>query len=285
MSIKIEDFEFQTGEEPQADGALRVVFRVEPQADPVAFLTELSRFVGRLVSDAAASRAPVDLESVSMTQAEEEAVVAALDKHAEQPAPAQPKRTRAPRGSSKPPAEQAPAQTAELPKPEVTTHVVPPRVEAQPTAASVRAAHPTLPVESAQAVVELGQQLAKEAIQRVAEPPKAPTNGSATTGPGGAPSAAAPAASTPPPAAVDAIPLDQVPADLLALKSFRQWLVALNKAGANTPERMIATLHRYANVPCIKPYLAPQPTPDAALDMRVQRAFEAGILVGAAPAA
>lgn len=274
MSIKIEDFEFQAGEEPNADGALRVVFRVEPKADPVAFLAQLSLWAQVRVDRPKDNVSADPLVDMGTDSAEEPAV--------EQPAPVQPKRTRAPRVSK------THVQTVEPtpdppPAAEVTTHVVPPR-ETQPTAASVRAAHPTLPVESAQAVVELGQQLAKEAIQRVAETPKAPTNGSATTGPGAVPSVVAPAVATPLPAAVDVIPLDQVPAELLALKSFRQWLVALNKAGANTPERMIATLHRYANVPCIKPYLAPQPTPDAALDMRVQRAFEAGILTGAAPA-
>jgi hypothetical protein len=64
-----------------------------------------------------------------------------------------------------------------------------------------------------------------------------------------------------------------VPAELKAVKSFREALKFLLVAGHNTPEKMTRACYMYGAVPCIGRYLAPNPDPEMAIEKRVERAL------------
>jgi hypothetical protein len=242
--IKIQDFQFDTPSETALTdypaGCL-VRFAVSDTAQAIRFLTSLDSFVQAYN---AGHTVPTELQVVS-----EPAPVAAPK------APA----ARAPRK----PAVQPPVQVQAAPvegEPEVTESVVAPL---DPKAGSAPA------VETASAASSPAP-AAREAVVRApaATAPKAPT------GPSAAPSAAASASTAPSAPDVAALPADQVPAELMAAKSFRAAVLFLVKAGHNTQETLTHAIRQYAAVPCLARYLAPNPDPEMAIEKRVARALE-----------
>ncbi len=73
----------------------------------------------------------------------------------------------------------------------------------------------------------------------------------------------------------EALPLEDVPADLASAKSFRAALVLLQeKHGKKTVERLVEACYLYRNVPCIGRYLVPSPDPEMAIDVKIKRFLE-----------
>jgi len=252
---KILCFDFMAkDEDSDAVAQLDVSFDAGEPGDAIKFLTALSAFVtaynaGRVVS----------IEDQG-TQAK----VVQLAPEPEQPKP----RTRAARASTPPAAEPVAPKAEELPL--VTETVIAPLGSAQPAANSSAPASSPSPAPAAPTPAP------RAAVQQVPAP-KA-TQAPVRTGQPAVPSVAltpvtppsAPAGPVP-----EALPLEDVPADLASAKSFRAALVLLQeKHGRKTVEQLVEACYLYKNVPCIGRYLVPSPDPEMAIDVKIKRFLE-----------
>jgi hypothetical protein len=251
MSIRVEDFRFERGEEPTADGVLEVTFRVPAGSSPVALLRALELHVGGSVEQAV--ERPPTLASVPVADVPP----------VETTTPA--RRARKPRPESEaPPAPPAPVvlknQAGDVigpedevpgPSPVVETTVIPPRSDAMKH----------VPVEAQAAINGLGKQLAKEGAAQAVQAPKA--NGSAPV------AATASAASSPSAASVE------TPHELMSASSFRKALEFLVKQGNDTQEKLVAACRYYGAVPALARYLVPNADPELGIEQRIARFFVA----------
>lgn len=255
---KILMFDFMAKDEDAgAVAQLDVSFDAGEPAEAIKFLTALSAFVvayaaGRVVS----------IEDQS-TQAKVVQLAPTPEPEAK-PAP----KPRAARASTPAPAAEPVPKAAELPP--VTETVVAPLGSAQPAAiASAPASSPSpAPVAPTPAP--------RAAVQQVPAPKATPAP--VRTGQPAAPSAASTPV-TPPSAPAgpmpEALPLEQVPADLASAKSFRAALVLLQeKHGKKTVEELVEACYVFRNVPCIGRYLVPSPDPEMAIDVKIRRFLE-----------
>jgi hypothetical protein len=259
MTVRINSFNFFNGD----DAEVEVRFGLPSSSDDaMRFLSALGAFVSNYGSK------QIPALPMSDESKEPHAVETA---EAVQPAPATKSRAR----RSAPPAPPAPEETkpvdnfgeetAAVAPPTVTETVVPAR---DPKAASA-------PAVATTDVVSSPAPAPREAVRRVATPapatpPKAPTGASS------APSAGASQTTLPTVdgAAIARVPVSEIPADLMAAKSFKNALVWLLRNGYDSAEKLTRACYMYGDVPCIGRYLEPSPDPEMAIERRVARAFE-----------
>lgn len=236
---KILTFDFMAKDE-DAVAQLDVSFDAGEPAEAIKFLTALSAFVASYNGAAASAPEP-------------------------KPAP----KPRAVRSVDPPaPAPEPSPKAEELPP--VTETVIAPLGSAQP------AANASAPVSSPSPAP--AAPTPRAAVQQAPAPKATPAP--VRTGQPAAPSAVSTAVTPPSAPAADvpeALPLDQVPADLANAKSFRAVLVLLQseKYGCTTLDQLVAACHTYKNVPCVGRYMVPNPDPEQAIEVRIQRFLEA----------
>jgi hypothetical protein len=248
MAIRVEDFRFERGEEPTADGVLEVTFRVPAGASPVALLRALELHVGGSVEQAVerpSTLAPVPAAEVPPVEATTPARRARKARPESDPPPA-PVVLRNQAGDVIGPEDEVPG-----PAPLVETTVIPPRADAMKH----------VPAEVQPGLKELGKQLAKEGAVQAVQTPKA--NGSAPV------AATVSAASSPSPAQGEA------PPELMSASSFRKALEFLVKQGHDTPEKLVAACRYYGSVPALARYLVPNADPELGIEQRITRFFVA----------
>jgi hypothetical protein len=248
MSIRVEDFRFERGEEPTADGVLEVTFRVPAGSSPVALLRALELHVGGSVEQAV--ERPPTLASVPVADVPPvEATTPARRARKPRPeseAPPAPVVLRNQAGDVIGPEDEVPG-----PAPLVETTVIPPRADAMKH----------VPTEAQAAINGLGKQLAKEGAAQAVQVPK--SNGSAQV------VATASAASSPSAAPVE------TPHELMSASSFRKALEFLVKQGHDTPEKLVAACRYYGSVPALARYLVPNADPELGIEPRIARFFVA----------
>jgi hypothetical protein len=247
MSIRVEDFRFERGESPTADGVLEVTFRVPAEASPVALLHALETHLVAGVYEQAASLSTAPVAAVGAPQVETTTPARRARKprpeSEAQPAPVVLKNQA---GDVIGPEDEVPG-----PAPLVETTVIPPRADAMKH----------VPVEAQAAINGLGKQLAKEGAAQVVQAPKA--NGSAPV------VATASAVSSPSSAQ------GEVPPELMNASSFRKALEFLVLLGHNTPEKLVAACRYYGSVPALARYLVPNADPELGIEQRIARFFVA----------
>jgi hypothetical protein len=272
-------------EESDTVHQLNVDFEVKDPHDGIKFLTALSAFVQAY--DAGKVLFGDDALTV-VREAVVAGVSSAFSDAAKAPEPTKPRAARA--RATTPPALQAvpadpPANVDAVgldsepppppPPPEVTETVVPPRAAAAPKAGSAPPAAKVSAVVSSPSPAPAAPTPApREAVKRVTN-----TVPKAAAGPSIAPSAVAP---VPTPASAPALeeipeplPVDEIPAELRAVKSFRQALDHMYRSmGLTTHTALLEACYKYAGVPCIARYLQPNPDPELGIEMRITRALQ-----------